>query len=101
MIRKLRTTRPPARPALVQIENGPASAEEMETIQLKRLASTVLEKAPADLKALAENNPLIVWEWIDEFARRKAQAESEVRLWNAAMTWLAAHSPDCLPEAAE
>lgn len=101
MIRKLRTIRPPHSPARVDAEARSADADLIETTQLKRLASTLLEKSPADLAAIAEDNPQIVWEWIEEFARRKAAAQAEARLWNSAMTWLAANSPDCLPEAAE
>lgn len=78
-----------------------AGADQIEAVQLQRLASTVLSKSPADLAALAEDNPLLFWEWIEEFHRRKAKADAEVRLWSAAIACLATSSPSSLPVAAE
>lgn len=60
----------------------------MDAAQLAVLASTVLQKSHDDLSALAENDPNIVWNWIEAFARLKAKAEADARLWSAAMASL-------------
>lgn len=60
----------------------------MDAAQLAVLASTVLQKSHDDLTALAENDPSIVWNWIEAFARLKAKAEADARLWSAAMASL-------------
>lgn len=56
----------------------------IEAAQLRRLAWTVLSKSPEDLAALAESNPMLVWEWIDAFRQEKLAAEAEARYWSAA-----------------
>jgi hypothetical protein len=73
----------------------------IEEMQLERLAGAVLSKSPADLAALAESNPLIVWEWIEEFRRQKVAAETEARYWAAAIGALATATPEAVPTAAE
>jgi hypothetical protein len=78
-----------------------AADDRIEEMQLERLASAVLSKSPADLSALAEANPMIVWEWIDAFRRQKIQAESDARFWSAAMASLATARPDAVRGAAE
>jgi hypothetical protein len=68
----------------------------IEATQLRRLASTVLAKSPEDLAALAETNPMLVWEWIDAFRREKLAAEAEGRYWSAAVAALATATPDVI-----
>lgn len=78
-----------------------APVSRIETMQLERLAGAVLSKSPADLAALAESNPLIVWEWIEEFRRQKVAAETEARYWAAAIGALATATPEAVRTAAE
>lgn len=73
----------------------------IEAAQLRRLASTVLSKSPEDLAALAETNPLLVWEWIDAFRKEKLAAQAEARYWSAAAAALATATPDAIRTAAE
>ncbi|MCC7252620.1 hypothetical protein [Hyphomicrobium sp.] len=73
----------------------------IEGAQLRRLASTVLAKSPEDLAALAETNPLLVWEWIDAFRKERLAAETEARYWSAAAAALATASPQAVRAAAE
>lgn len=75
--------------------------ELIEAAQLRRLASTVLSKSPEDLAALAETNPLLVWEWIDAFRKERLAAEAEARYWSAAAAALATATPDAFRTAAE
>ncbi len=67
---------------------------QIDQIQLRRLATTVLSKSPDDLAALAETNPMLVWEWIDSFRKLRLEAEAEARYWSAAMAALSTASPD-------
>lgn len=73
----------------------------IEATQLRRLASTVLSKTPEDLGALAETNPMLVWEWIDAFRKEKLAAEAEARYWSAAAAALATATPGTFRTAAE
>jgi hypothetical protein len=73
----------------------------IEATQLRRLASTVLSKSPEDLAALAETNPMLVWEWIEAFRKEKLAAEAEARYWSAATAALATATPDVIRTAAE
>lgn len=73
----------------------------IESAQLRRLASTVLSKSPEDLAALAETNPMLVWEWIDAFRQEKLAAEAEARYWSAAVAALSTASPQAVRAAAE
>lgn len=68
----------------------------IEAVQLARLASAVLDKSPEDLLAIAENNPMIIWEWIEAFRERKLKAEAEARYWAAAMATLSTAIPEAL-----
>jgi hypothetical protein len=68
----------------------------IEAAQLRRLASTVLDKSPEDLAALAETNPMLVWEWIDAFRKERLAAEAEARYWSAAVAALSTASPDAV-----
>jgi PAS domain-containing protein len=79
---------------------GPA-ADPIEEVQLRRLAGAVLSKSPADLAALAESNPMIVWEWVEAFRRQKVEAEAEMRYWSAAMAALTTATPEAVKTAAE
>jgi anthranilate phosphoribosyltransferase len=88
-------------PARLTPQRHTIPADRGETIQHLRLAATVLKKSPEDLSALAETNPELMWEWIAEFARQKAKAESDARLWAAATALLATSSAGALPSAAE
>jgi hypothetical protein len=74
---------------------------QIDEIQLRRLASTVLSKSPDDLAALAETNPMLVWEWIDSFHKLRLEAEAEARYWSAAMAALSTASLDTRCSAAE
>jgi hypothetical protein len=74
---------------------------QIDQIQLRRLATTVLSKSPDDLAALAETNPMLVWEWIDSFRKLRLEAEAEARYWSAAMAALSTASPDFRRSAAE
>ena len=76
-------------------------ADRIEEIQLVRLAGAVLTKSPLDLAALAEANPMIVWEWVEAFRRQKLEAEAEVRFWSAAMAALSTATPNGVRTAAE
>lgn len=81
---------------------GEATASALiETAQLQRLAATVLSKSPEDLAALAETNPLLVWEWIDAFRKEKLAAEAEARYWSAAAASLSTVTPHVVRAAAE
>lgn len=73
----------------------------IEAAQLRRLAATVLSKSPEDLAALAETNPMLVWEWIDAFRKEKLAAEAEARYWSAAVAALATATPEAIRAAAE
>ncbi len=75
--------------------------DSIEELQLARLARAVLSKSPADLAALAEANPLIVWEWLEAFRRQKLKAETQARHWSAAMAAIATATPDAVRTAAE
>lgn len=77
------------------------AADLIEAAQLRRLASTVLSKSPEDLAALAETNPLLVWEWITAFRKEKLAAEAEARYWSAAVAALATAKPEASRAAAE
>lgn len=74
---------------------------QIDEIQLRRLASAVLSKSPDDLAALAETNPMLVWEWIDSFRKLRLAAEAEARYWSAATAALSTASPDTRRSAAE
>jgi len=73
----------------------------IEEMQLARLAGAVLSKSPTDLAALAEANPMIVWEWIEAFRRQKLEAEVQARYWSAAMAALSTATPEAVRTAAE
>lgn len=79
----------------------PEAEDRIEELQLHRLANAVLCKSQVDLAALAEANPLIVWEWIEEFRRRKNESEQQVRYWSAAMAALSTATPQAVSTAAE
>lgn len=67
--------------------------DRIEELQLERLAGAVLSKSPADLAALAEANPLIIWEWMEAFRRQKLASEAKARQWSAAMAAIATATP--------
>lgn len=73
----------------------------IEAQQLRRLAQTVLSKSPEDLAALAETNPMLVWEWIEAFRKEKLAAEAEARYWSAAVAALSTATPGVGRAAAE
>lgn len=73
----------------------------IEATQLRRLAATVLSKSPEDLAALAETNPMLVWEWIEAFRKERLAAEAEARYWSAAAAALSTASPEAVRTAAE
>jgi PAS domain-containing protein len=77
------------------------ATDRIEEVQLRRLAGAVLCKSPADLAALAESNPMIIWEWVEAFRRQKVEAEAEARYWSAAMAALTTATPEAVKTAAE
>jgi hypothetical protein len=83
-------------------ESRPAPVSDLiEAAQLRRLAGAVLSKSPDDLAALAETNPLLVWEWIDAFRKERLAAEAEARYWSAAAAALSTATPEAVRAAAE
>lgn len=74
---------------------------QIEIVQLARLASAVLTKSPADLMAVAEANPMIVWEWLEAFRKQRHDAEADARRWSAAIAALSTAIPPALRAAAE
>jgi len=93
------TTTPGAR--LIRVEGTVQPPEAIERLQLERLASAVLSKRPADLAALAENNPMLIREWIEVFRRERCAAEADARYWAAAMAALSTATPGAVLYAAE
>jgi hypothetical protein len=87
--------------ASITAEPVPATADEIEELQLKRLAGALLARSQADLAALMVTNPMIVWEWVEAFRSRKQKAEAEARYWSAAMAALTIARPDAARTAAE
>ena len=75
--------------------------EGIDTLQLSRLASTVLTKSPEDLAALAQTNPLLVKEWITAFRQQHAAAKKQSRYWASASAALATARGPTMPIAAE
>lgn len=82
-------------------EHKEPATDRIEEVQLRRLAGAVLSKTPSDLAALAESNPMIVWEWVEAFRRQKQEAEAEARYWSAAMAALTTATPEAVKTAAE
>lgn len=74
---------------------------QIDEIQLRRLASTVLTQSREDLAALAKTNPMLVWEWIESFRQLRLAAEAEARYWSAAMAALSTSAPEARRSAAE
>lgn len=81
-------------------ESSP-SLTHIDEIQLRRLAQSVLSKSREDLIALAEANPMLVWEWIESFHKLRLAAEAEARYWSGAMAALSTAAPDARCSAAE
>jgi hypothetical protein len=100
-MRPFRLTESLAASSVAQRAPTGAATDGIEQVQLRRLAGAVLSKSPADLAALTEANPMIVWEWIEAFRRQKAEAEAETRFWSAAMAALSTASPSSVRTAAE
>lgn len=73
----------------------------IEAVQLARLASAVLDKSPEDLMAIAESNPMLIWEWLEAFREQRHKAEQEARYWAAAEATLSTAIPMALRMAAE
>ena len=73
------------------IPAGRTSRREIE--ELVRLAQTVLDKSPADLAAIADDNAAMQAGWIDAFEAHRARAEAEARFWSAAIAYLMASAP--------
>lgn len=62
---------------------------QIEDLQLTRLANAVLSKSLADIVALSEDNPHLVWEWMQAFSAKKREADSAYQLWSSAIAYLA------------
>lgn len=73
----------------------------IEAVQLARLAGAVLQKSPDDLMAIAECNPMIIWEWLEAFRAERQKAEQQARYWAAAEAALSTAIPAALRTAAE
>jgi hypothetical protein len=58
----------------------------------------VLCKSPADLIAVAESNPMLIWEWLEAFRKERLKAETEARFWTAAVATLSTAVPVALRE---
>ena len=58
-------------------------------------------KSAHELAALARCNPNLVQEWLEDFRRRKWEAEREASLWAASAARLARALPSVIPDAAE
>ena len=101
MLRNRLTHEPPSPNGRALSGIGDGGSDQIESVQLARLASAVLSKSPADLIALAESNPQIIWEWLEAFRRQKLKAEAESRFWSAAMAILSTAVPAALRSAAE
>lgn len=71
-----------------------AEANHIEEVQLTRLAGAVLSKSPADMAALAEDNPDLFHDWIGAFLRKKHEADAAARLWAAAIACLSTAKVD-------
>lgn len=101
MLSKNLTHDPPSATIRSSADVADADADQIEAIQLARLAGAVLSKSPADLMAIAETNPLIIWEWMEAFRRQKVEAEKEQRFWSAALAALSTAIPAAMRTAAE
>ncbi len=99
-MRHHRLTTPPPGSQVRELGHVPGP-DLIEAAQLQRLASTVLSKSPDDLAALAETNPMLVWEWIEAFRKEKLAAEAEARYWSAAAAALSTANPNTVRAAAE
>lgn len=99
-MRHHRLSPPVSRGRVRDIAPGP-TPDLIEADQLRRLASTVLSKSPDDLAALAETNPMLVWEWIEAFRKERLAAQAEARYWSAAAAALSTASPHAMRTAAE
>ncbi|MBX9862088.1 MAG: hypothetical protein K2Y42_04985 [Hyphomicrobium sp.] len=91
----------PSTPGPLRSQVTHVAPDMIEAAQLRRLASTVLCKSPEDLAALAETNPMLVWEWIDAFRKERLAAEAEARYWSAAAAALSTVTPQPVRTAAE
>lgn len=68
---------------------GLPGPDTIEDLQLRRLAGAVLNKSMDDMAALSQSNPDLFWEWIEAFALKRREAESDCRMWSAAIACLA------------
>ena len=68
---------------------SPKPEDEIESVQLLRLAEALLNKTPDDFRALLEVNPGLVHEWHQDFRRQRQHAETLARQWQAAEAALA------------
>jgi hypothetical protein len=68
---------------------------------MARLAGDIMNKPPHELVELAKCNPGLVQEWLEDFRRRKWEADREARLWAACVSRLAHVLPKIIPDAAE
>ncbi len=91
-----------AHPARSRTVEKPAFRDAaIDIVQLARLAGAVLDKSPEDLMAIAESNPMLIWEWLEAFREHRLAAEQEARFWAAAMASLSTAVPATLRSAAE
>lgn len=85
-------------------ERGPelnAADHEIVNDRLSRLADDLLCKSKDELFALAQCNPALVNEWLQEFRQRKLRADQEARLWATSASRLARALSKTLTDAAE
>ena len=57
----------------------------MALVQLKRLAKSLIDKEPAEIRRLARINPPLVHEWVASFKDQQLRADHEAELWGSAI----------------
>jgi hypothetical protein len=77
------------------------SGPDIDHCQMARLAGEIMSRPVHELAKLAQCNPSLVHEWLEDFRRRKWEADREARLWAASASRLARAIPKDIPDAAE
>lgn len=72
----------------------PGSRHDMQ--EIVRLARTVLEKSPADLAAIADDNAAMQAGWVEAFEAHRSRASAEARFWESAIAYLMASTPSAI-----
>jgi hypothetical protein len=67
-------------------QSGDEAAESLlELVQLKRLATSIMSKEPAEIRRMARVNPMLMQEWIASFKNQQLRADHEAELWGSAI----------------